>query len=154
MLFPVFMAMLLLSLETGMTMVRQLVLEHGVDKAVRSVRLAPLPTPDPTRFKQSICDNAKFISDCMSNVKVEMIRIDPRNFVGLDAQPDCVDRDDPGADSRNFITGAQNDLLFLRVCTLFDPFLPGTGLGLRMDKQSGGAYALVAQAAFVIEPQE
>ena len=42
--------------------------------------------------------------------------------------------------------------MLLRACSLFDPYFPTSGLGARLPRESGNAYALVSSTTFVIEP--
>lgn len=42
--------------------------------------------------------------------------------------------------------------MLVRVCALFEPFFPTTGLGMMMRYNARGDYALVATTAFVNEP--
>lgn len=81
-----------------------------------------------------------------------MQQVDPRNWSMLAGPADCVDRSDPGRPVGEFTPGRSNHLMVLRACALFDPFFPTSGLGARLTKVSGGAYALVAVSSFAIEP--
>ncbi len=151
-LFPLFMILFLSAIESGIYMTRYVMLERGLDDTVRAIRLGTTNRVDVDDVKQMICDGTVIIPDCENSVKVEMIRIDPENHVRLPARADCVDRDDPAAPARNFATGESNDLMVLRVCALFDPLFPTTGLGFQMPRESGDSYALVSMSAFVMEP--
>ena len=85
-----------------------------------------------------------------------MIVIDPMTGISnsnFTRQADCVDRDDPAQPARGIATGDSNDLMLLRVCTLFDPWFPHMGLGKQIPHMNGGAYAHVSISAFVMEPE-
>lgn len=82
-----------------------------------------------------------------------MQRVDPRDWSMLGNDVDCVDRAKPGLPANQFVPGQSNDLMVLRACALIDPYFPTTGLGARLEKVSGGAYALVAVQSFAIEPE-
>jgi hypothetical protein len=48
--------------------------------------------------------------------------------------------------------GGNNELMMVRVCALFRPMFPSTGLGLNLRYDGDGNYAIVATTAFVNEP--
>ena len=151
-LFPLFMVLFLSAIESGIYMTRYVMLERGLDDTVRAIRLGTTNQVDVDDVKQMICSGAAVIPDCQNVVKVEMIRVDPLNHVQLAARADCVDRNDPAAPARNFATGESNDFMLLRVCALFNPLFPTTGLGFQMPREDGDSYALVSMSAFVMEP--
>lgn len=150
-LFPLIMLMFFNAFESGVMMIRYAMLERGVDMAVRSIRLGTSIQVEEDDVRQMVCSGAGLIPDCMSAVKVEMIRIDPRNYARPNVDADCVNRNDPAVPLRNFATGGTNDLMVLRICALFDPMFPLAGLGFQM-QTDGGEYALVSTHMFVMEP--
>lgn len=151
-LFPMFMLLFLSAIESGVYMTRYVILERGLDETVRAIRLGTSLKVAADDVKEMICSSSVFIPDCENVVKVEMIRVDLDSPTPLDEEADCVDRNDPAAPARNFSTGESNDLMMLRVCVLFDPMFPTTGLGFQLPKQDGDSYALVAISGFVMEP--
>jgi hypothetical protein len=163
--FPLFWALFMWSVEQGVYLVRQVGLDRAVDLAVRDVRLGAfddLIGPNLSLAQQTallhdavkdrVCDLAFLIPRCQDDVKLEMQQVDPRNWSMLRAAVDCVDRSDSSRPVSQFTPGQSNDLVVLRACALFDPFFPTTGLGARLTKVSGGAYALVAVSSFAVEP--
>jgi len=152
-LFPFLVGMLFSSFESGILMMRNAMLDRGVDKAVREVRLNTAGTVDADMLKVMICDKAGIIPDCISQLKVEMIKVNLRNWEDLPATLDCVDRNEDTQPLRNFTPGGADDVMILRVCSLFDPVFPTSGIGFfQPPEHSGGAYALTATSAFVMEP--
>ncbi|MBL4811513.1 MAG: pilus assembly protein [Rhodobacteraceae bacterium] len=153
---PIFLVLVTSAVELGVALTRHVMLDRGLDVAVRQVRLGQIDTADTatyyTELKQAICDNAFIIPDCINQLKLEMIRVDPLNWTGVPAVPDCIDRDDPAAAARGFVRGQRNQLMVLRACALFDPLYPTTGIGASIPRASGDAFALVSTASFVIEP--
>jgi len=150
--FPVFMGLFLSAYEGGVLSTRHVMLERGLDVAVREVRIGKLKNPTNDSLTKRICDVARIIPDCTNQVRLEMISVDPRNFTALAGEVACVDRAEQGAPVINFNTGLNNQIMILRACALFDPMIPTTGLGKEIPKESGGAYALVATSAYVMEP--
>lgn len=63
-LLPAFLALFISSYEAGLLMVRNVMLERGVDLAVRDLRLGTPEPPTFEEFKQSICDNSLIIANC------------------------------------------------------------------------------------------
>lgn len=152
-LFPVMMTFCLSTIELGMLLSRQVMLERGIDLAVRDVRIGAMVPVSHGALVASICESALIIPDCTNQLKLEMVRRDPRAFAAMRNDVDCVDRADPGQPPEEFNPGVQNELVVLRACALFDPFFPTTGLGGQLQRASGDAYALVATSSYVVEPQ-
>lgn len=150
--FPAFMILFVSAFELGLLQVRHTMLERGLDVTVREIRLSTAAPPSYVNLKKAVCNNAMIIPDCLANLKIEMVRVDPRAGVSVTRVPDCVDRAQPLAPVRAYNTGNDNELMLLRVCALFDPIFPLTGLGFQIPKQSGGAYALVSMSSYVSEP--
>lgn len=163
-IFPVFFGFFLMTYESGVYLTRQVMLEHAVDVTVRNVRIGQIDETDTdllrAALRDSICSNAEILPECLSQLEVEMIQRDPRAaWVPLDANIRCVDRgnmNDPFDGTLD--TTANNELMFLRVCIRIDPFLPTSNLGKAFiagnagSSTAGDSYALVATAAFVVEP--
>ncbi|MGX9854302.1 TadE/TadG family type IV pilus assembly protein [Limimaricola variabilis] len=151
-IFPVLMLVILSSFELGMVTLRQVMLDRGLDLTVREVRLGQITPVDHATVSASICNHALLLPDCASNLRLEMRPLDLRSWVTPPEQADCVDRADITVPLRRFTAGVENQLMLLRACSLFDPYFPTSGLGARLPRQSGGAYALTSASAFVVEP--
>jgi len=157
MLLP-FMILFMSAYEGGMVSTRHVMLERGVDLAVRDVRIGKLKEPTHALLKKQICDYAGIIPDCLENLQLEMVRMDVRNWsTKLDGPIKCVDRALNVQPAVQFSNGQNNELMVLQVCSLFDPVAATSGWGQytlseKIPKKSGGAYALVASSAFVMEP--
>lgn len=151
-MFPLFMLLMLSSIELGITMTRYMMLERGIDQAVRQVRLGAGRSVGPDDLRRMICDHAAIVPDCMNQVKLEMIREDLNAWRDPDPTPDCVDRGEEVTPNRTFQNGTDHELLVLRVCALFDPWFPTTGLGHKLSEGGTKPYALVSSSAFVMEP--
>jgi len=156
-LFPAFIGILLSSYESGLMMVRNVMLERGVDLAVRDLRLGqPIP-PTFDQLKTTICDNAMIVDDCFNKIQVELQPIDTGTWAMPNTQPLCIDVNNGSInpiDDTTFIGGGNNELMLVRVCAIMDPFFPSTVLGMQMPEHpnSAGRYALVVNSAFVNEP--
>jgi len=165
-IFPAFIAIFLSSFEAGIMMVRNVMLERGVDIAVRELRLGLPVAPTYDEIKQAICDNAVIFPDCATLVQVELQPIDTATWAPLTGAANCINESvhnnpvnpiNPIVDT-TFVGGGNNELMIVRVCALFTPFFPGTTLGMQMprfdpaDTSADAKYALVVTSAFVNEP--
>jgi Flp pilus assembly protein TadG len=151
-MLPFFLILFGSTFELGMAMTRQVMLDRGLDMTVREIRIGAITPVNHDTIKTAICDHAAIIPDCMDQVKLEMRPINPRNWSNIPNRADCIDREDDGIPVREFVPGVMNQLMILRVCALFDPYMPTSGLGAVIPRESGDAYALVAITSFVIEP--
>ena len=149
---PAFMLLFTSAYEAGMLSTRHVMLERGLDVAVREVRIGKMINPTHERLTERICEVASLIPDCANQLRLEMVSVDPVNFVAPSSDVACVDREETGTPVLNFNTGLNNEVMILRACALFDPMLPTSGLGKQIPKESGGAYGLVATSAYVMEP--
>lgn len=151
-MLPGFMLIFTSAYESGVLSTRHVMLERGLDTTVREIRIGRIPNPTHDTIVERICDVASIIPDCIDNVRLEMVPRNPRNWSDPPAAVACVDRAEEGDPVLNFNTGLNNELMVLRACALFDPMIPTSGLGKSIPKESGGAYALVATSAYVMEP--
>ena len=138
--------------ESGTFGLRNVMLERAVDVTVREVRIGAIAEPTHAQLKEMICDAAAIIPECMDNVKLEMIRKDPRAWSPLDEGRDCVDRNSTAEPVINWTAGGNNDLMVLRACAILDPVLPTSTLGIAMAENSDGSHAIVTTSSFVVEP--
>ena len=151
-LFAPMFGFLATATEVGMIQVNYAMLERAVDLTVRDIRLGTGAAPQHNQIRQDICDRAGFIRQC-SDLKIEMIRLDPYNFQSPPADADCADRTEAVTPVRSFVNGASNELMFLRACAKFEPVFPTIGMGKNLVKDGAGMYALVSTSAFVQEPR-
>jgi Flp pilus assembly protein TadG len=151
--FPIFMLLMLSSIEASFMTLRQVSLERGLDVAVRDIRLSTATPPTHSQIKQRVCDVAGIIPDCVNSVKLEMRPAETRNFGGFVASADCVDRAEEVNPVRQFTPGQDNELMIMRACVVIDPVFPNTGLALEMPLDETGGYKLVSVSAFVQEPR-
>ncbi len=149
---PAYMLLFSSTYESGMLSTRQVMLQHGLDQTVREVRIGRIPDPDHDTLTDKICEYSTIIPDCANQIRLEMVVRDLRNWSDMSSASQCVDRESDGAPTLVFTNGSNNQLMVLRACALFDPMIPGSGLGHQLPKESGGAYALRATSAYVMEP--
>ena len=151
--FPAILFLMVAGIELGVVTLQNSMLERAVDMTVRDIRLGTGTAPQHSEIKDLICDRAGFIKNCDTNLRLEMVQIDPRNWTDIPATPDCTDQSEEVAPVRSFVNGQENELMILRACAKFDPLFPTAGLGNAMIKDGAGQYALVSTSAFVQEPR-
>jgi len=157
--FMPFMIITVSGFELGLLMTRHVMLERGVDIAVRDVRLNTSVAIDEIEFKRLVCNAAGLLGDdCMTKVRLEMVAVDMRvqNGMGASTMPreaSCTDVNDPFLPARNFVNGVPNEMMIVRACGLFEPMLPDFALGYFLSRmRSDSLYPLVSTTAFVMEP--
>jgi len=89
MVLPAAMFFAATSYESGTYGLRNVMLERAVDVTVRQVRIGAIPDPTHAQLKERICEEAAIIPECMANVKLEMIRKDPRSWTDVSEVADC-----------------------------------------------------------------
>ena len=149
---PVLFGAFLMATEMGVYSMRQMYLDRGLDIAVRYVRLNTDTNYTHQDIKQMVCDNAGWLEDCDETLRLEMVRLNPRQFAQFDQTADCVDTSQPVQPVRGFALGRENELMMLRACVKFKPLYPTSGLGYALDKDGTGRAKMVSSAAFVQEP--
>jgi TadE-like protein len=151
--FPAMLFLMLSGIELGMITLQHSMLERALDMTVRDIRLGTGTAPQHDEIKTMICARSGFIDNCAVNLRLEMIQVDPRNWVPISTEADCTDQSVEVSPVRSFVNGLENELMILRACAKFDPVFPTTGLGKNIAKDAAGQYSLVSTSAFVQEPR-
>jgi len=152
-IFPAVVTVMLSGIELGFATLQHSMLERALDISVREIRLGTGTAPQHDEIKDMICDYAAFIDNCSDNLRLEMIQMDPDNWVAVSDDVDCTDQSEEVAPVRSFVNGLENELMILRACVKIDPVFPTTGLGKDLKMDGAGQYALVSYSAFVQEPK-
>lgn len=157
-LFMPIIVITMTGLELGLLMTRHVMMERGLDMAVREVRLNTGAPINEDQFKQLVCSAAGIIPSCMNNLRLEMRPINMRHQGSnssntIPRRASCTDVDSPFEPARNFTNGSGNEVMVVRACGLFRPMIaPGLGLAHQLNQGPQGFYRLVATTAFVMEP--
>jgi hypothetical protein len=138
--------------ELGTVTIRHTMLERGLDKAVRTVRLNQNENLDHAALKQMICDNAGILPNCMDTLHLEMVSLDMMNWVEPPAGTDCMDIAEPVTPVRNFVVGSNQQMMLLQACYKYRPITPAGTIISSLAKDAQGFTALVSTSAFVHEP--
>lgn len=149
---PIFVGILLMSIELGFVTLRHTALERALDETVREVRIGVYTPPQHAELKDTICEKAAMLADCQENLRLEMMVRDLRAWNTIPSKADCVDVSQEVNPVREFTNGNSNQLMILRACYKFTPISPATGFASFLTLDDAGNTALVATSAFVQEP--
>lgn len=149
---PLLFGLLIMSVEMSFYAMRHMYLDRGLDMTVRHIRLNTNTPMTHGQIKDMICQRAGFLKDCDTSLRLEMIRVSPRNFAAFNQAADCVDTSEEPRPVRGWTLGVEHELMLLRACVGFEPFFPTTGLGYALKKDGAGRVAMISTAAFVQEP--
>lgn len=152
-LVPLVLYFFFLALETGLWSTREIMLRRATNLAVRDVRLSTANPPGYEKMKSLICERSFFTAGCLEDIRIEMRALPVAEWDNVSGPALCVDRSEDYDPANNFTAGQQNNLMLMRVCRLFEPLLPGTGLGRELPAGSDGAYGVHITTAFVTEPR-
>ncbi|MDA7426093.1 TadE/TadG family type IV pilus assembly protein [Thalassococcus lentus] len=147
---PVFIGLVLATIEVGTVTIRSTALERALDETVREVRLGN--AGDQTAIKQSICNRAAVLPDCLDRLQLEMVRLDMRNWSNIPNRADCVDTSEVFTPNRAFQNAGGSEVMFLRACFKYRPITPAGNLSANLPEDDEGFTAITASSAFVTEP--
>lgn len=149
---PVLLTIFMSAFEVGLVMTKRVMLERAIDVSVRNLRLGLWVNPTPLMLKQSICNEAAIIPDCMNVMLLELRPVSTVTWSPLDNNVKCVQRDEVIQPLTEFVPGGANEMMLVRACAIIDPIFKTSALGLNLPVDETGGYALVATSAFVNEP--
>lgn len=150
---PIFVGIFVSSFELTIIMTRQMLLERGLDIAVRDLRLGTWANVTPSVLKTRICDRTVgLIANCEDQLMLEMVPIPTSTWATPDPEATCIDRDADVQPVISFNPGTENQMVIIRACVLTDPFFPGTMLALKLEAKPGDGFPLIATSGFVNEP--
>lgn len=152
---PVFIMIMVASVELCVLTLKQTLLERGVDLSARILRLGIADLPSHDELKRSICNNIAFISNCMEDLAVEVYPVDKTTWTSAKTGQAvlCADGIDPGKVDPTVEGGLGNEVMILRACLQVTPMENLNPLSRALVKNANGQYALVVTTAFVNEPK-
>ncbi|MBL4806239.1 MAG: pilus assembly protein [Rhodobacteraceae bacterium] len=135
-------------LEIGWINTQKTMLERGLNITVRELRLGLLADTSNENLKARICENSILLRDCLNVIHIEMLPItqDPASF------PACFDRAEDIDPVTTYNPGARSEIMFVRVCVVVDPLMPGMGIATQLHRDASGGLQLIAFSAFTNEP--
>lgn len=149
---PVIVLIFAASFESGLLMLRSIMLDQAVDRTMRELRLGHYSAPTAALLKEEICSRSVILKDCESNITLEMTRISTSTWAMPTDSIQCVNREEDVVPVTALQIGQQNDVMMVRICIIQDAIFPHMGLGRYLDTDSGGGYALTTTTAYVTEP--
>ena len=152
---PFLLSLFFASVDVGVSMLRQVMLDRATDLAVREVRLGRVPNDGSVTMAQLICERTMLLPDCINNIAVEMQPIDTSTFAGLTPTVQCVNRELNLTPSVAFSVGSggsAQELMLIRTCVAAEPFIRLTGFFTAMPINEDGEYVVVSRGVFVNEP--
>lgn len=149
---PTLMVIFMASAESGYFMVRHIMLERAVDMTMRDLRLGLLGNVEHNDLRTLMCSRTVVIHDCEANLKIELQPVNTSTWAMPNTPATCVDRTDNIDPPTSYSRGGGSELMLVRVCVRQDAMFPSTGVGLGLEQDAQGGYALVARSVFVNEP--
>lgn len=149
---PILLMVFMASFESGLLMVRHIMLEQAVDKTVRNLRLGLYQAPTADLIKSEICSKTSILKNCESSIHIQLTPVSTSNWSMPADNTECVDRSNRIQPSLMFNPGNANEVMLVRVCVIQDAMFPTTGVGLALPKDEQGGYGLIVISAFVNEP--
>lgn len=149
---PLFLILIIATIEMGAMTMRHTQLERSLDATVRAVRLGTNENLTHGALKTSICEGAPLLADCEQSLQLEMIPLDLRNWSSPPTNADCVDTARAVNPLRQFDAGQDNDLMYLRACYKYRPIAPTGMLAGSFYTDEEGYTKIVSFSAFVQEP--
>lgn len=151
--FPVFIGILITSIEGGILMTRSVMLERALDISVRDLRLGRLEPATPAELRRRICDQTILVDNCEANLLLELRRINTTTWAGLDDPEACIDRVEDITPATEFTPGEENDLMIVRACVIVDPIIAVSGFAMALPRDPRGGFRIAYSSVFVNEPR-
>lgn len=153
---PLLLTVVAYTMDLGLLMVRNAILEQAVDLSVRDIRLGLAAANDYEGLRDRICQNAPIVQNCDSQLKVQLNAMSPYAWNDPGRVPDCASlKTITSTGTPVFDTANRNQLVVLRACAVVDPIMPGWGLGDLLTRASDGSrnrfYQVVASTTFTKE---
>lgn len=149
---PIFITIFMASFESGLLMVRQILLDQSVDMTMRELRLGHLGIVTQDSLRAEICSRTIIFANCEQNMLIQLDRVNTSTWAMPATPASCVNRDELIDPVVALQIGQQNDVMLIRVCEIQDAIFPTTGIGLGLSVDSQGGYELISKSAFVVEP--
>jgi Flp pilus assembly protein TadG len=155
--FAVMLPVLFMTLMYGVELTthanRQFQLDRGLEVTARIIRLNTSSEYSHDDIQQAICDNAGGLDDCNNNMRLELLPMDVRAYTGLPETADCTNSPLTVTPVRGWSVGDQHELMIMRACYEYTPFMSSLGLGKLLASGSNGKGQMISVSAFVQEPR-
>lgn len=146
--FYIFMA----GMEVAMWEAREIMLRRATSLAIRDVRISTADPPTFQEMQDAICARSLGGKDCKSSLRIEMRALPLDQWATAQRPVGCTNRTETYDPLTSYKPGAENELMLVSVCRLFEPLLPGAGIGRGL-AEGDGEFAIRVVSAFVTEPK-
>lgn len=151
---PLFIMILIASVELMLINMQQILLNRAMDVTTRSLRLGAETIPTHDVLKTRMCDAIRFVPDCMANLAVEVFPVDTSTWSLSNTNAAmCTDSTSSEVLKPEIEIGGSNQMVVLRACLKLAPMSSADPLALALSLDGSGRYALVATTVFVNEPR-
>lgn len=154
-LFPFVVFLIFSMAEAGVLMARTVMLDRGLDMAMREIRLGNAQGLGHDDIKALVCQEAYLLADCIESVLLELAPVGDVDTPGggFPSTPiQCIDRTGNVDPVITFDPGSSDEIMYVRACIVVDPLFPTSGLGALLPTDASGGYAIIAKSAFTNEP--
>ena len=159
-LFPILLVLCFAGIEGGWLMTRFMLVERGVDIAMRDVRLGVIENPSYDDLRDRICEmSSNIVKDCEQNlvlstqVLAQSETVDPAPAPCFDrtATEEELEEFNP-ADGHNSGSGSQ--IVVVKVCAVVDPIFSLLDFTSHFGLDESGGFRIRTKTAFLHEPYE
>ncbi|MEM6635435.1 MAG: TadE/TadG family type IV pilus assembly protein [Pseudomonadota bacterium] len=156
-LFPLYIAIIFAGVEAGLLMTRYMMVERGVDMAMRDVRLGNLDGITYDELRDRICNYTGVVSNCSTNLVMSTEILSAGETVDP-APADCLDRTATAEEleefnpADGFNPGNTSQIVVIKICAIVDPLLHNFGLANLLALDESGGFAVRSKTAFLHEP--
>lgn len=156
-LLPAFLMVFISSVEGGVLLTRQVMLERAVDIAVREIRLGPGETITQNYVRSQICGRARILPECDTSLVVELVELAGPDYAMPEDAVACVNKTTSVMPDAVFVENRLNRLVLLRGCYAVRPilfestFAMTRTLASNLVSDEDGAIRMVAASAFTVE---
>lgn len=154
---PLLLAFLGFATDLGLLLVRNAMLERGVDTGVREIRLGNMAPNDYSGLRSHICNAAVVLPSCESRLKIQLKAMSPYAWEDPGQTPDCESlKTVTVTAAKEFDAAQRNQLVILRACIVVEPLMPGWSLGNVLLSSADGSrnrfYQATATTTYTQEP--
>ncbi len=152
-LAPIFLALTFSIIEAGFYFFINSAVDSANAKAARLIRTGQAQggALDRDAFFDEVCSVVRAFGSCEEKLTVDVSRFN--NFSALAADvsnPVCRDADPMDVDALPYQTGAQRDIIRVRICFLYRGFNPA--LGMNLQRAANGDFRMLSTSIFRNEP--
>ncbi|GHC54757.1 TadE/TadG family type IV pilus assembly protein [Neogemmobacter tilapiae] len=153
---PFMLYLFIMAFESGMLMIRNVMLERALDITMREIRVNILPNPTFAEVKAKICERAVVFSSCTSTLVVNMETVDMDTWIMPAGSIPCMNRPVPIKPPEELYKNPTdpNEVVIVRACIQAKIIVANTFgyLGRMLPHDAQGRYWLTSVSAFVNEP--